>query len=268
MLANGGSPLHRGILAWWLTAPDGSDIGSGEIALRDPLLPGTPRELARIELSLPSVDQALACRLTVTLTAAERKLENSWPLWIYPPVTFDDAALYDPAGALDGFEPLARVAALDVDRVLIAGGWSREIAEFVRSGGQAIVLQSGDGALPVARVPFWRELIKLLYDHPALRGFPHAGYADMQFYSLATDAALDGAGVAPIIGGEVRPILRRLDARLFTLLDYLLEVRLGSGRLLISTLRFQGGAGDQVRGLRANPAGAFLLRRLVDALLE
>ncbi len=151
--------------------------------------------------------------------------------------------------------------------MIVAGGWSPEIEEFVRAGGKAILLQYGDGALPVERVPFWRESIKLFYDHPALRAFPHEGYADMQFYHLATDAAFDRAGVAQMIeGSTVMPVLRRLDARRFTTLEYLAEVRLGAGRMLISTLRFQGGQGDQVRGLRANAAGAFLLRQMVDAL--
>ena len=94
-------------------------------------------------------------------------------------------------------------------------------------------------------------------------------------------AALEGRPLGGALGGcvfnlsmliqvlgeaQVQPILRRLDARLFTALEYLVEVRLGQGRVLLSTLRFQGGLGDQVRGLQANTAGAFLMCQMIDYL--
>ncbi len=267
VLANTGQPMRDATLTWHLASASGDVIAEGEAAV-DPLLSsGRPRELAMIECALPEVEQALACTLTFQLKSAARELHNAWGIWIYPAVTFDDAALYDPAGALDGFDPLPRVDALDMTRVMIVGGYSREAAEFVRAGGRAIVLQTSGGALPVERVPFWRESIKLFYEHPALSAFPHEGFADMQFYHLATDAAFDLSTLTPVLGeAQVQPILRRLDARLFTALEYLVEARLGQGRMLLSTLRFQGGLGDQVRGLQANTAGAFLLRQMIDYL--
>ena len=65
---------------------------------------------------------------------------------------------------------------------------------------------------------------------------------------------------------DVRWLLRRLDNHVFTVSDYLIEARVGSGRLIASTLRFQGGLGDQPAGLRFNLAGRWLLRRILQAL--
>jgi hypothetical protein len=80
-----------------------------------------------------------------------------------------------------------------------------------------------------------REGIKIISDHPALNAFPHAGYVDVQFYGLAADWALQPDALLAALSGvsEVRPLLRRLDARQFILTDYLIEARVGSGRLIV-----------------------------------
>src|SRR5690606_32505412 len=128
-------------------------------------------------------------------------------------------------------------------------------------GGRAVLLQTGPGALPAVPGPFGGEAIKLLDPHPIMNQFPHEGYTHVHFYHLATEYAFDMDELSEI--GEATPIFRRLDARQFTLADYLVELRIGSGILLASTLRFAGGAGDQVRGLKANVAGRHLLDRMV-----
>jgi hypothetical protein len=69
-------------------------------------------------------------------------------------------------------------------------------------------------------------------------------------------------------GTAVRPILRRLDARTMAVHDYAAELLLGSGRLLVTTLRFEGGLGDQPLGIERNTAAAYLLHCFVDALLR
>ncbi|MCA9906316.1 MAG: glycoside hydrolase, partial [Anaerolineae bacterium] len=152
-------------------------------------------------------------------------------------------------------------------RVLITSAPNDAVMAYVRAGGRALILQQGEGGLPVLPRPFWRESIKLIYDHPVWDGSPHQGYVDLQFYHLATDYALDSdhLNALPDVTG-VTPILRRLDVRLFTLSDYLVELRIGSGIALASTLRFGGGAGDQVHGLDANVAGRYLLGQLVQYL--
>ena len=146
---------------------------------------------------------------------------------------------------------------------MIAGAYTAELDAFVREGGKAVLIQAGAGALSTRGVPFWRESIKLLCDHPIMNNFPHQGYADLQFYHLATDQAFDTAAFRDM---EVTHVMRRLDARLFTMLDYIVDVRVGKGRMIATTLRLFGGAGDQVEGLEANVAGEYLLWQMSRAL--
>jgi len=105
--------------------------------------------------------------------------------------------------------------------------------------------------------------MRLAEPHPAWQDFPHAD-AGLQFYGCASDYALDtSAPPAPL-----RPILRRLDLRTMALHDYAVELEWGRGRLIISTLRFEGGQGDQPLGLSRNTAAAYLLAGWIRYLVE
>jgi hypothetical protein len=78
----------------------------------------------------------------------------------------------------------------------------------------------------------------------------------MQFYGCATDSALDTSAMTNVLH-----IFRRLDARTMGLHDYAVELEWGGGRLIVSTLRFEGGRGDQPTGINRNTAAAYLLAR-------
>jgi hypothetical protein len=195
---------------------------------------------------------------------------NQWSLWVYPAVQEWPArvGLYDPSGCLAGLDDLRdAVGAADKADVLLASAAPPDLADTLRAGGRVLLLQPEQGSLAAQPCPFWRESIKLLEDHPLMHAMPHAGFADLQFYSLAADHALDAHAlrqIAPDI--DIRPVLSRLDARLFTYTHYLVEGRLGQGRIVASTLRFAGGLGDQPCGLRDNPAGRYWLRVILDDL--
>ena len=139
---------------------------------------------------------------------------------------------------------------------------------FLQEGGHGLLLQWGVGALPVQRGPFWREAVKLLCPHPLWERFPHAGFVDLQFFGLATDAMIDTDKIAAALPQMITftPLLRRLDAREFTMTDYLFEAGVGKGKLLVCTLRLQGGAGVQPTGLQRNVAGWSLLAQMVEYL--
>jgi hypothetical protein len=263
VLSHSGQELPGGELRWMLLNEKGVVVEQGIYPVNSPLAGGAPREIGTIAFSIPDVEQAAQYTLEVELNDTIR---NHWPLWIYPAQTDWPAGftLYDPAGVLGGLDEVpasvANVAQVGSE-ILLSGVFTPEVEQFVQRGGRAIVLQTGPGALPTVPCPFWREAIKLLHSHPILNQFPHQGFADLQFYHLATDYAFDSTMLTEF--GAVTPIFRRLDARQFMLADYLVEVRIGSGILLASTLRFAGGAGDQVSGLKANAAGRFLLNRMM-----
>jgi hypothetical protein len=246
-----------GELVWRLVSPRG--VERTETLSVKPNRQPSPVELARLELALPDVAQAEAWTLEVELNGVA---QNGWNLWLYPALSALNAAVYDPAGTLGDLAVLPR-ADFSTEQIVIASAFTLELERFVRRGGRAVLVQAGTGGLPVQQVPFWRESIKLLCDHPLMNAFPHAGFADLQFYHLATDCAFVTAAFADM---DVTHVMRRLDARLFSMLDYVVDVRVGAGRLLATTLRLFGGGGDQVQGLEANVAGEYLLRQMVRAL--
>jgi hypothetical protein len=152
--------------------------------------------------------------------------------------------------------------------LILTTAWDERLRAYVERGGKALLLQQGSKPLPAIRCPFWREGITLFPKHPIWEVFPQRGYADLQFFGLAGDAAFDTPRLAQNIAGceQFRPILRRLDARNFTISEYLFEARIGAGLLLGCSLRLQGGCGSQPYGWERNPAGAFLLWTLLDYL--
>jgi hypothetical protein len=96
--------------------------------------------------------------------------------------------------------------------------------------------------------------------------FTQPGWADMRFFSVATDFALDmGSLEASLPEARCRPVWRRFDARTLTWAEYLVEVQFGAGRIWATTLRFSGGLGRQPAGFGTNSWGAWLLARLLDA---
>ncbi len=149
------------------------------------------------------------------------------------------------------------------DAVVVCTAWDAEVGALVAAGGQALLLQQRNGPpgpLPVVTCPYWREALKLAEPHPAWGDFPHND-PGLQFYALAADCALDTSTLprsSPHLGG-VSPLLRRLDTRSLDLHEYAVVLEWGQGRLIATTLRLQGGLGDQPTGISRSPAAVHLL---------
>ncbi|MBI1279248.1 MAG: hypothetical protein GC179_14065 [Anaerolineaceae bacterium] len=266
VLSQSGNRLPAGNMQWRLIDDNKQPIESGTQPYSEKSAGHIPTEIASIYFTAPNTEIAQQYTLEVEL---ENGVCNQWPLWIYPTMNEwpTSVAVYDPGGTLTNLDGLNQSAQRitgfgEVDEaLLLASVLTPQAHNYVQNGGSAIVLQPGDGTLPVKPCPFWRESIKLLYNHPVLKDFPHRGHTDLQFYHLATDYAVDSTRLKSQFSdvGSIRPVIRRLDARQFTVLDYLVEIKIGKGTLLASTLRFGGGVGDQVNGLQQNIAGRYLL---------
>lgn len=245
-------------LVWRLIAPDGHEYSRGIIPVAAWPAAGALAVIASLNLTLPEVQEPGEWALEAEIGGA---LANRWPLWLFPAVELilPGVAAYDPAGQFSERWP-AWLPASESPRLLLTSVYDAPVEEFVRGGGHAILLQPDGGQMPSRPVPFWREAINLFCDHPVLRHFPQRGHADLQFYHLATDRAFD---LSVLQDMAPRPVIRRLDARLFTVLDHLVELRPGAGRMFASTLRFFGGAGDQVRRIEDSPAALWLLHTMM-----
>jgi hypothetical protein len=259
-------------LSWTVQHDDGKQIAGGEAESNFDLAPGELREITVAEFKLPAIGQPRRATLRAAVTVGDDRSENSWPLWFFPRDVWKDVtdvALLDPANRLSGL-PMLPDRLVD-GQITIATTWTNQLDRFLSRGGRAVLLQSSKqpGPVPILEMPFWREAIRLIErDHPAWQDFPIGdGFAGLQFFGLATDCALDTSRLSM----KHRPILRRLDARIMRLHDYATEIEWqGGGRLIISTLRFEGSLGignsAQPLGIDRNVAAGHLLRRWVTYL--
>jgi hypothetical protein len=221
-----------------------------------------PQELSlEVEFSIPKV-----------------RAENSWSFWSYPKRQFQPIAqagtpaLYDPSFLLTELEELLALQRLEehsfppANGLIIASALPAWTEDFLKSGGKILLLQWGNGPLPVLRRPFWREAIRIFAPHPLWDTFGAGG--DLRFLGMSSDVSFDVTRLDDVIHelDDVHPIFRRLDGRDFRVSEYLLEARVGRGALLACTLRLAGGHGRQPSGLRRNVAGQVLLWSMLDYL--
>lgn len=265
------APLH-----WKLVYSDGRVAASGSAQAQEPIVAGIPREAGVIDCTLPYVRKPEALRLEVSLDHPQLALSNSWPIWIFPrPTSWPErVGIYDPGSALEALElqqvaqPVQGLSGDDLPPLLITNLLSEEVQAYIRRGGRVLLLQGGNHPLPARRSSFWREALKLFPQHPIWEEFPVDGFADMQFFTLGSDVSIQSERIAEVLpdAEQITSIMRRLDARHFDVSDYLLELKLGAGRLLVCSLRLQGGAGAQPWGIRRNVTGLYLLMLLLQHL--
>jgi hypothetical protein len=250
-------------------------VASGSGSLPASLANGELRALADLTFTLPASERVLEFRLEAELNAGDRRFRSEWPLWCYPrpPAWPEGVAAYDPPGL---FEDMLK----DLPIVDVSGHWPYALVitsvldppalAFLRGGGRLLLLQGSGGPLPSRRLPFWRESLKLCVPGPFLDGLGRPGFVGYQFLAVATDVALQTDRLAEAIPDavEVRTIMRRLDAREFHVTDYILEARVGAGRLLACTLKLAGGFGAQPERFEQSVVGQALLQAMVDHLRD
>jgi hypothetical protein len=259
-----------GSVTWEIAFPGQAPFLSNEVSTSE-LIPGKVQRLAVIEFFAPDVPSPHQVILRAQVSVEDQLITNAWPLWFFPSEMWAGIAnfgLFDPLNTLSDLHILSReqcTPGFEGVSVAVCTGWSKGVDAFVKRGGKAILLQSLNswaGPLPIMPVPYWREALKLIEDHPAWGDFPHGNAPDMQFYTMAPDCALNAGGY----DRKIYPIYRRLDMRGMELLEYAVELEYGRGRIIATTLRFSGGLGDQPNGLRYCPAGQYLLANWVRSL--
>jgi hypothetical protein len=220
----------------------GPDLASGEKVIT--VKGGEVEEVAVINARMPLSSGVLEFRLIATLKDSEGNetfSHNTWKLWAVPRTSL---------ASTTGLTTM-------LDSLTIARA----------QGGESLVvwLSQPDPRFTRA-VPFWREAIHIFEQHVLWDRVPQPGFADLRFFSLATDFAIDLEKLQALLGSEavLTPLWRRFDARQMYWTEYIVEARLGSGRLLFSTLRFAGGLGAQPDSLDTNPLGTWLLNSLLS----
>jgi len=159
-----------------------------------------------------------------------------------PPETLNGVTVHDPLGRWPGLEG-------DGGELLISGCLDSLTEAAIAEGRPVILFDLG---APARRTPFWRECIQT---------------GDWLYETLESPWSwLWGVGPDATLDPQIAPaqdwLVTRVDTRTYQRAPYLVR----QGQALITTLHPEGGLGDQPPGLRHNPAGWHLLRRLIATL--
>ena len=281
LLSSAHGAIAGGQLFWRLVDAAGKDLATGLQAV-EALPAGQVTEIATLRWIMPQagpgpVELALQAGLSLNLAGAQRvSVQNRWPLWAVPRPNLGEAVgvlgldrlipRYD-IGRISPQTQWAEPRATPDTAPVLAHELSAMLLEAVRNGRDGVLWQTQPDQRYTRPLPFWREAIHSFSPHSLWSLVPQPGFADMRFFSIASDLALDLAALQTLLGPTAlcRPVWRRFDARSLTWADYIVEVQYGRGRLLVTSLRFAGGLGRQPEGFDANPWGAWLLASLLRA---
>jgi hypothetical protein len=266
--------LKNATLTWKLQDNNNIELAKGEISNIE-LAVGESKEVGIAEVLLLEVDVPTKLLFTVKLQGGLEEITNEWPFWVFPKEKLkpylSQIAVHDPLQLLTGLETkypeLSNGFVFDDEnedtKVVVTSLLQPQHYEFMEKGGKVFYIQRGEGEFPIQKLPFWRESIQLFHTHRIMHGFPHENHTGMVFYGLGTDTAFDSSKLS-----EHSPIMDRLDARTFDLSNYLFERKMGKGKLIATTLRFEGGLGAQPSGIQHSPAGLYLFETIIQYLIE
>ncbi|MHC0037090.1 glycoside hydrolase family 2 protein [Pseudoneobacillus sp. C159] len=266
--------LKNAVLTWKLQDSNNIKLAKGEISNIE-LEVGESKEVGIAEVFLPEVDTPTKLLFTVKLQGGQEEVTNEWPFWVFPNEKLNpylsQIIVNDLLQLLSGLEikypKLRNVFVFDdknVDaKVVVTSLLQPQHYEFMEKGGKVFYIQRGDGEFRIKKLPFWRESIQLFHSHSIMNRFPHENHTGLVFYGLATDTAFDSSRLP-----EHGTIMDRLDARTFELTNYLFEKQIGKGKLIATTLRFEGGLGAQPSGIHHNPAGLYLFETIIQYLID
>jgi hypothetical protein len=280
IIAHGGTPVTGAELSWRLEL-SGREIARGvEAGLR--LDPRRPVLAANPTAQLPAVERPARLSLMSEVYVSGRRIaENRHEFWVVPDaaVPWEKLLVVDERGLfqqdmmragqaaqegllrLEELETLARRAS---DRhVIVSTLWSPALLQ-VAAGRPVIFLLDATTNQLTSELPFFREGIPLVHEHPVVDGLPHDGYAGAMWGGVTPDRALipeelEGLGFGPPV-----PVISRLDARTAVLTHYATEIRSDTATVLLTTLGVAGSFGRTPVGLRRNVLGRYLLTRMVE----
>jgi hypothetical protein len=230
--------------------------------------------LGFIMLELPQLKSAEKLNLSLSLTSPNGKVSNDWNLWVFPKQ--ENLSLPDEIQVAQiGLDYLSNkfpgIVALHPNRkvpdnmnLILTRTMTKPVLEYLEQGGK-VILTSAWPLFSSERSTFepawWKgdpvrdpSAGTVIYDSPALSGFPHEGWCDLQFLDLI-DSRL--VMLLDDIPGADQPIIRAIDAYVSSRhKSYLSEWRVGNGSLLVSTLNLENDVIDL-------PEAAWLLQTLI-----
>ncbi|MCU6733305.1 glycosyl hydrolase 2 galactose-binding domain-containing protein [Diplocloster agilis] len=238
---------------------------------------GETVQLSQISVRLPDLLSPMLYTLEAEVSGEDFCYSNSWEVWSYPRVQSNRAIyLLDDSGSFNGIESfftverikdLHSIHKLSAGDILLTTRQDEKLTERLPDGVRMIVCVKGEGSIPVQYVPFYREGVKRIFSHPVTDRLKHKGYAALQFFGISTDHAFDKKEMERY-AGAYKSLIRRYDARNYTVQDYLVEYQKNNRRILATTLQLDGGQGSQPADFASNPLAVWLLHCMLEYLRE
>ncbi len=213
-----------------------------------------------INIKAPAVSHPTAARLQVSLHEGNRRVTNSWNIWLFPrqvelPKTV--VCYGKPEHTwLKEWKDLSVGTAEDLirggTRVVLTERLDEPLLDFMRAGGR-VILAAGEGLVrphaplfgyvkyfftsPANYAPYEDgQNGTIIRNHPMLGDFLHEGFADFQFFRLMEEAP--PIELKPLDLAEGEPVIRVIHRYpVCHPLAYLLERSLGKGGIILTSLR-------------------------------
>ncbi|MGJ5816103.1 glycoside hydrolase family 2 protein [Paludibaculum fermentans] len=247
----GAEAVHDGRLTWALL--DGGKRIAGAVLSGVEAELGKVSTIATIPLDAGAAPVARKLELRLTLDTRHGEYTNAWQFWAYPKPRQTAAAALPVVSnlrlaALSRQYPWlqARSAKLTAGSLLITEDLDAAALAHLHAGGRVwLMLRQTVERRGVEFFPASGGAAgTMILEHPALSGFPHDGLADLQFYNLIDGAfplPIDNwpAGIQPIVGGIRTTSSFLSKTKNLSRMAYAVEGKVGTGRLLVTTLRLR-----------------------------
>lgn len=253
-------PFQAPVLEWNLVDSERKILDSG--VLRWKHEPFQVCAAGEITVSVPSVSRPTAARLIVRMVEGARKVDNEWNVWLFPNGGLEHKGLViyrkPTLSWLKGLRDIPLITEtkhIDAGSSLIlAERLDHELVVQMRRGANVLLVgtktivrthpvshlsSTGYFFTPPANYPPYSDGQNgtIIIPHPFLDGFPNEGFADLDFYRMIQNAPPMDLKAFELNNDE--PVIRVIHRYpVCHPLAYLLERRIGSGRLIICALEF------------------------------
>lgn len=230
---------------WQLVDENNHPFIKGRLDKRD-ILKGGLTHFDKISIPLNNINEAV--RLILKVSIPDEEIENTWDIWVYPII--NNNHVYDVK--------------------VIEGSQIGKLEELMASGKRVLLILDKpdlkDSRESCFAPIFWNSLFKWPQkshtlgifcnpQHPALKKFPTDSHSNWQWWDIAMNANALNLNALP---RQYEPIVSVIDSyHLNNKLAYLFEARVGSGKLIISTI-------DLINNLDSRPAS----RQLKNSILQ
>jgi beta-galactosidase len=244
----GQSDLRDAPLSWKLL--DGTQtVASGKSSVTVPM--GTVKKLSPLSLDKLPGSAARKLELVVDVNGSAT---NRWTFWSFPSegrLDRSSAPVHSTVrwAGINRLYPFVRSeVAPDSNALLITSSLDESALAHLRAGGRVWLMAEQGTIQPRTNVAFFPAAGgaqgTVIRNHPALEGFPHEGFADLQFFNLmdgAVPVPLDkwAKDFQPIVGGIRTTAGFLAKTKNLSRVGYVFEGKVGQGRLLVTTLRFR-----------------------------